>query len=101
MDYFQINYPSLIKTVRVLADEEVRMKRNWIFTKGNVIFNCFHGQSISFNNSIGADDCSSECDLDHISNWDFTIHNNDDEKILMTDIQLLTDYLKKMLAIIV
>ena len=56
--------------------------------------------TLSYNNSKGADDCSSECDLDHILNWDFKIHNNDDEKILMTDIQLLTDYLKNLLAII-
>jgi phosphomevalonate kinase len=34
LKYFNERFPSQIKTVRVKADEEVRVKRNWIYTEG-------------------------------------------------------------------
>jgi phosphomevalonate kinase len=36
LKYFKEKFPSQIKTVRVMADEEVRVKRNWVFTEGTV-----------------------------------------------------------------
>lgn len=39
LQYFNSTYPSLIKTVRVYASEEVRKQRNWVFTPGDQIFN--------------------------------------------------------------
>ena len=39
-EYFKSKYLNLVKTVRVVADESVRIERNWTFTQGNydVIF---------------------------------------------------------------
>lgn len=34
LQYFKLKYSNLIKTVRVLASDEVRIQRNWVFTKG-------------------------------------------------------------------
>lgn len=36
--YFQELYPNQVKTVRVIADESTRVRRNWIFTNGNYRF---------------------------------------------------------------
>ncbi len=38
LEYFQVNFPGLFKTVRILADESVRIDRNWVFTKGLLDF---------------------------------------------------------------
>ena len=35
LDYFKSKYLNLVKTVRVVADESVRIERNWKFTQGN------------------------------------------------------------------
>lgn len=34
LDYFKQSYPGLLKHVRILAGEETRQKRGWVFTKG-------------------------------------------------------------------
>jgi hypothetical protein len=34
LDYFMNKYPNRVKTVRVLANEEVRKERDWIYTPG-------------------------------------------------------------------
>ena len=34
-EYFKSKYLNLVKTVRVEADESVRIERNWKFTLGN------------------------------------------------------------------
>ena len=35
LNYFKSKYLNLVKTVRVVADESVRIERNWKFTQGN------------------------------------------------------------------
>lgn len=59
LKWFLDNYggPSVVRTVRVVADESVRKQRGWIFTPG-------------------IDDAESECGLDSVSQWDWTISNN-------------------------
>lgn len=53
---------------------------------------------------LGADDCSSECDLDSMQDskpgFDFTIKNNNDKE-LNDDLEKLTKYLSNMLEIMV
>ena len=44
----------------------------------------------------GIDDCSSECDLDMINDWDFIIRNNNEDNDLNTDLSILTDSFKKL-----
>ena len=34
LNYFKTYYPSLLKTVRIISDENVRKSRDWIYTKG-------------------------------------------------------------------
>ena len=36
LNFFNEKFPSQIKTVRVKADEETRLKRNWIYTAGSL-----------------------------------------------------------------
>lgn len=78
LQYFKLKYSNLIKTVRVLASDEVRIQRNWVFTKG-------------------ADDWSSECDLDMVDDWDFVIRN-DNDKTFNRDFEVLVNHLKELTA---
>ncbi|XP_033121816.1 phosphomevalonate kinase-like, partial [Anneissia japonica] len=55
--YFRKKYPDVVKTVRITADMDVRQSRGFSFVKG-------------------VDDAESECGLDDIRDWDFTITNN-------------------------
>ncbi|XP_047121835.1 phosphomevalonate kinase isoform X5 [Schistocerca piceifrons] len=49
--------PSVVHTVRVVADDAVRKQRGWMYTPG-------------------IDDAVSECGLDSITDWNWTISNN-------------------------
>lgn len=44
-------------TVRILADDSVRVRRGWTFQQG-------------------IDDVPSECDLDEVLDWDVVVHND-------------------------
>lgn len=35
LKWFKENYGNAVKTVRVLADDDVRTQRGWVFTTGN------------------------------------------------------------------
>lgn len=43
----------------------------------------------------GVDDCASECDLDSVRDWDFSILNNDDCQ-LNKCLEVVIDYLTKI-----
>jgi phosphomevalonate kinase len=49
-----------LKRIRITADEEIRKSRGWVFTEG-------------------IDDGATECNLDHITDWDLVVDNNDAE----------------------
>ncbi|KAL1139571.1 hypothetical protein AAG570_006553 [Ranatra chinensis] len=60
--WFRENYGIAIKTIRVVADDNVRKERGWVFVNG-------------------IDDVPSECDLDSVKDWDIIIHNNGTENL--------------------
>ncbi|XP_069694887.1 phosphomevalonate kinase isoform X1 [Periplaneta americana] len=60
LKWFRENYGSAVKTVRVVADDDVRRQRGWVFT-------------------TGIDDAETECNLDEETEWDWKIVNNDNE----------------------
>jgi len=63
LKWFKENYGTAVKTVRVLADDDVRKKRGWVFTPG-------------------VDDADTECALDEVTEWDWRIVNNGSESEL-------------------
>ncbi|KAG8188103.1 hypothetical protein JTE90_002456 [Oedothorax gibbosus] len=71
IDYFQNHYPDVTHTVRIWANDSVRMKRGWKFTEG-------------------VDDVESECGLDDYNKWSFTLCN-DTHKHMEEDIQKVID----------
>lgn len=56
--WFKETYPELIRTIRITADDETRIKRG------------FHFQD-------GVDNAQSECDLDDFKEWDLVIENSE------------------------
>jgi phosphomevalonate kinase len=63
LKWFKKNYGTAVKTVRVLADDDVRSKRGWVFTPG-------------------VDDADMECALNEVTEWDWRILNNRSESEL-------------------
>ncbi|ODM98317.1 Phosphomevalonate kinase [Orchesella cincta] len=59
-EWFQEFYPDCLKRIKIRADESVRSSRGFKFT-------------------TGVDDGPSECDLDHVTNWDLVVSNNGSE----------------------
>ena len=57
--FFRTEYGNIVKSVKVKATEEVRTSRGWVFT-------------------AGIDDAETECDMDTVTDFDFTIENNGD-----------------------
>lgn len=68
--WFQENFETVVTTVKIISDEQVRKKRGWIFEKG-------------------IDDKESECDLDDVTEWDLIITNNE-----TNDLDLIIDRIK-------
>ncbi|XP_034241104.1 phosphomevalonate kinase [Thrips palmi] len=68
--WFRQEYGNAIRTIRVTTDDEVRSKRGFKFTPG-------------------VDDKPTECDLDEVTDWDWTITNNGDEEQLENSILCL------------
>ncbi|KAI4457648.1 phosphomevalonate kinase [Holotrichia oblita] len=60
--WFHANYPDKIKTVRIFANQDVRIARGWVYTEG-------------------VDNVTSECDLDDWNDWDLQVNNNDEESL--------------------
>nr|CAI5843063.1 unnamed protein product [Callosobruchus analis] len=58
--WFKETYGDLVKTVRILATDDVRMQRGWVFKQG-------------------IDDIESECGLDDYTEWDYQVSNNSEE----------------------
>lgn len=56
--WFKETYPELIRTIRITADKETRIKRGYQF-------------------ATGVDDVASECDLDDYNDWDVVIDNGE------------------------
>lgn len=70
-----------VRTVRLFADDSVRIERGWQF-------------------QAGVDDVASECDLDTVSDWDFEICNEttdgqSTDKLLSDLIQLVIPILEE------
>jgi phosphomevalonate kinase len=68
LKWFKENYGTAVKTVRVLADDDVRRRRGWVFTPG-------------------VDDADTECALDEVTEWDWRIVNNGSESELEDEMQ--------------
>lgn len=68
--WFRQEYGNAVRTIRVTTDEDIRIKRGYKFTPG-------------------VDDMATECDLDEVKEWDWTISNNGNDEELKNCIQLL------------
>ena len=74
IEFFRKTFSSIVRTVRIEADESIRRARNWIFTQG-------------------VDDVKSECDLDDVNNFDFKIINNNNEEMI-SKLNLLINFIE-------
>ncbi|OBS83132.1 hypothetical protein A6R68_22910 [Neotoma lepida] len=63
IQWFQEAYGAVTQTVRVVASEQSRQQRGWVFTPG-------------------VDDAESECGLDNFGDFDWVIENHGDEQCL-------------------
>lgn len=57
LNYFFEQFGNRVKKIRIVAEDNVRKERGWVFTES-------------------VDDQESECGLDRISDWDLIIENN-------------------------
>ncbi|XP_046400900.1 phosphomevalonate kinase [Ischnura elegans] len=78
LKWFSEKYGDKVKTVRVIADEDVRRGRGWVFTHS-------------------VDDATTECDLDDISSWDWIIANNGRGTEMEDKIQEILVWVNKLL----
>ncbi|KAE8753006.1 phosphomevalonate kinase [Frankliniella occidentalis] len=76
--WFTEEYGDAVRTVRVVADESVRQRRGYVFTKG-------------------VDDIASECDLDDVLEWNWSIINNGDESEVDRCLKLFIDDIESVL----
>ncbi|XP_068778542.1 phosphomevalonate kinase isoform X2 [Struthio camelus] len=70
VEWFRDVYGDVVQTVRVVATEETRKRRNWVFV-------------------VGVDDAESECGLDQGVAFDWVITNNGDELSLDSQLETL------------
>ncbi|XP_034833290.1 phosphomevalonate kinase isoform X1 [Maniola hyperantus] len=63
VQWFKETYGDLIRTIRLIADEETRIERGFQFKSG-------------------VDDVASECGLDNYSEWDLVINNGKERQSL-------------------
>lgn len=75
--WFKENYGDRIRTIRIFADDSVRVQRGWVFT-------------------YGVDDNASELDLDGFTPWDYSIENSDDAQVEQR-LEELVDFVHKSL----
>ena len=62
--------------LRIVSTEQTRMKRGWIFTEG-------------------IDDQTTECGLDHITDWDYIIENNGTKEELLVKMESIFQFINK------
>ncbi|NXY82938.1 PMVK kinase, partial [Alcedo cyanopectus] len=75
VEWFRDVYGDTVQTVRVVATEETRRRRNWVFVSG-------------------VDDAESECGLDQGVAFDWVITNNGDERSLDEQLEPLLQSLR-------
>ncbi|NXO66999.1 PMVK kinase, partial [Phainopepla nitens] len=78
VEWFRDTYGDVVQTVRVLASEETRKRRNWVFV-------------------TGVDDAESECGLDQGVAFDWVITNDGDEVALGEQLEMLVQALHRSL----
>lgn len=78
IQWFQEAYGAVTQTVRVVATEESRQQRGWVFTPG-------------------VDDAESECGLDNLRTFDWVIENHGDEQRLEEQLEHLIEFVRSRL----
>lgn len=78
IQWFQEAYGAVTQTVRVVATEESRQQRGWVFTPG-------------------VDDAESECGLDNFRTFDWVIENHGDEQHLEEQLEHLIEFVRSRL----
>ncbi|NXH10456.1 PMVK kinase, partial [Bucco capensis] len=78
VEWFRDVYGAAVHTVRVVATEETRRRRNWLFV-------------------AGVDDAESECGLDQGVTFDWVITNDGDEQSLDEQLETLLQSLRDQL----
>ncbi|XP_055648429.1 phosphomevalonate kinase isoform X1 [Falco peregrinus] len=78
VEWFQAAYGAAVQTVRVVASEETRKRRNWVFV-------------------AGVDDAESECGLDQGVAFDWVITNDGDAVSLDQQLEMLLRSLRGQL----
>ncbi|XP_056366655.1 phosphomevalonate kinase [Oenanthe melanoleuca] len=78
VEWFRDAYGAVVQTVRVVASEETRKRRNWVFV-------------------TGVDDAESECGLDQGVAFDWVITNDGDEVALSEQLEMLVQSLHRSL----
>ncbi|NWV44217.1 PMVK kinase, partial [Grantiella picta] len=78
VEWFRDVYGDVVQTVRVVATEETRKRRNWVFV-------------------TGVDDAESECGLDQGVAFDWVITNDGDKVALGEQLEMLLQSLHRSL----
>ncbi|NXH42638.1 PMVK kinase, partial [Dicaeum eximium] len=78
VQWFRDAYGDVVQTVRVVATEETRKRRNWVFV-------------------TGVDDAESECGLDQGVAFDWVITNDGDKVALGKQLEVLVQSLHRSL----
>ncbi|NWU35271.1 PMVK kinase, partial [Hylia prasina] len=78
VEWFRDAYGDVVQTVRVVATEETRKRRNWVFV-------------------TGVDDAESECGLDEGVAFDWVITNDGDQVALEKQLEMLVQSLHRNL----
>ncbi|CAD7674798.1 unnamed protein product [Nyctereutes procyonoides] len=78
IQWFREAFGALTQTVRVVASEQSRQQRGWVFT-------------------TGVDDAESECGLDNFGAFDWVIENHGDEQRLEEQLEKLVVFVRSRL----
>lgn len=78
IQWFQETYSSVTQTVRVVASEQSRQQRGWVFTPG-------------------VDDAESECGLDSFEAFNWIIENHGDVQYLEEQLESLVEFVRSKL----
>lgn len=78
VQWFQEAYGAVTQTVRVVASEQSRQQRGWVFTPG-------------------VDDGESECGLDNFGDFDWVIENHGDPQRLEEQLESLIAFVRSRL----
>ncbi|XP_045312021.1 phosphomevalonate kinase isoform X2 [Leopardus geoffroyi] len=78
IQWFREAYGALTQTVRVVAPEQSRRQRGWVFTPG-------------------VDDAESECGLDDLEGFDWVVENHGDAGRLEEQLQSLVAFVRSRL----